>query len=522
MKQNSSTEKSKNRGFTLVELIVVIAILAILSAVGAVAYTGYIEYTKKGLDKKTVGEIMNALQLADYANPGLIKGRIQIFFTKDDGIVIPTDVSGKVTDALEDTFGEGALPNTKPSYDKWGSVKSPNLNLSEFIENVLNDDANLDELIQNYASAVSGGGAASFAGDIDTLWDTVGNLVELSKNAATGGFGAFFKPDDVGHLFEKAIENSTQEDTAKTILEKWTATDTQSGIFEMNGNEAAALVARNYAFASYAMKHPAATKEMKDVLNAYTNTDSLGNNIATQYLTDTANFSGEAWNRIKSDYITTGQARIDAEAFLGIMKVAGSTTVTPNIGESNDDAYLRVFSDHTNELSALLSDPSLLSTLQEPAGGGIKNVNSENGISFAAQKINGVLVFSDFSNPDADPTGGSVGKNTVVDEEDCTEAHNTALTIDFNNKNPVLKDATEINLCSKNSKFKSCTLTIMRDGSVMTSKNINVEVTGAARLAENKITSNGTFTIEATSAGEATLTVTWGTTCTFTCQIKIH
>ena len=64
MKQNSSTEKSKNRGFTLVELIVVIAILAILAAVAYPVYTGYIKKANEAADQVLLGAVNEAFRSA--------------------------------------------------------------------------------------------------------------------------------------------------------------------------------------------------------------------------------------------------------------------------------------------------------------------------------------------------------------------------------------------------------------------------------------------------------------------------
>ena len=64
MKQNSSTEKSKSRGFTLVELIVVIAILAILAAVAYPVYTGYIKKANEAADQVLLGAVNEAFASA--------------------------------------------------------------------------------------------------------------------------------------------------------------------------------------------------------------------------------------------------------------------------------------------------------------------------------------------------------------------------------------------------------------------------------------------------------------------------
>ena len=64
MKQNSSTEKGKNSGFTLVELIVVIAILAILAAVAYPVYTGYIKKAQEAADLALLGAVNEAFRSA--------------------------------------------------------------------------------------------------------------------------------------------------------------------------------------------------------------------------------------------------------------------------------------------------------------------------------------------------------------------------------------------------------------------------------------------------------------------------
>ncbi len=64
MKQNSSTEKGKNSGFTLVELIVVIAILAILAAVAYPVYTGYIKKANEAADQVLLGAVNEAFRSA--------------------------------------------------------------------------------------------------------------------------------------------------------------------------------------------------------------------------------------------------------------------------------------------------------------------------------------------------------------------------------------------------------------------------------------------------------------------------
>lgn len=62
--------KKKNRGFTLIELIVVIGILAILAALAIPAVAGYLENSKARTNVSNAKIIHNAAQAYLAANPG--------------------------------------------------------------------------------------------------------------------------------------------------------------------------------------------------------------------------------------------------------------------------------------------------------------------------------------------------------------------------------------------------------------------------------------------------------------------
>lgn len=62
-------KKNRNRGFTLMELIIVVAIVAILSALISVNLLRYLTKAKKAMDKVTAEEIANAYKLAAVTNP---------------------------------------------------------------------------------------------------------------------------------------------------------------------------------------------------------------------------------------------------------------------------------------------------------------------------------------------------------------------------------------------------------------------------------------------------------------------
>ena len=56
--------KNKERGFSLVELVVVIAIMAVLTAVLAPSLLTYVEKTRMQRDESAMGEVVHATKLA--------------------------------------------------------------------------------------------------------------------------------------------------------------------------------------------------------------------------------------------------------------------------------------------------------------------------------------------------------------------------------------------------------------------------------------------------------------------------
>ena len=75
-------KKKKNKGFTLVELIVVIAILAILVGLLAPQYTKYVEKSRKSADINNLNEIVNAIKVAA-SDPEYNLGSNQLDFSNN-------------------------------------------------------------------------------------------------------------------------------------------------------------------------------------------------------------------------------------------------------------------------------------------------------------------------------------------------------------------------------------------------------------------------------------------------------
>lgn len=56
-------KEKKNKGFTLIELVIVVAILAILVGVLAPQYTKYVEKSRKAADASNMSELVNAFKV---------------------------------------------------------------------------------------------------------------------------------------------------------------------------------------------------------------------------------------------------------------------------------------------------------------------------------------------------------------------------------------------------------------------------------------------------------------------------
>lgn len=102
--------KGKNKGFSLVELIIVIAIMAVL--IGLLAP----QYLKFVMNSRVVADMSNAASLADAVNASIM----------DNKINAETDlpITGKGGDALNNVVGMDVLPVCKVDKDLEWSIES--------------------------------------------------------------------------------------------------------------------------------------------------------------------------------------------------------------------------------------------------------------------------------------------------------------------------------------------------------------------------------------------------------------
>ena len=412
MKRNSSKPKRRygDAGFTLVELVVVIAVLAILAGVGAVAYTGYIEYTNKGLDRQTVGEVMHALELADYANPELFgeNGGAMVILTTN-GVQVAGGLEGSdLKGALEDAFGEGSLSSTKLAYDGW----SGKADMSVFNKINTSTSAGLKAYYDS-------GKTASFANNIDDLWNTVNKMVGLM-----GGTQQHY----VGKMID--VYSGIKESDMESFANRWTNDGGIRGEGTFNGQaEGAAYLAlsaaRNYSFYWFAKDKVAGDASMAKELEDFK--ASIGSDGMT-----IMDFDGEKsdlktgtnstkWAEIFNSYRTT-QAAVDAKAFSAIMDAAAAAAETAGLERNTEDGdhntyyshedLMDMMSDYVGIFDNIITNRVKVDELQELASDVTGNI-----IVINARKENGALVWDDesVSPKEANPRLGNDGASSTVE-----------------------------------------------------------------------------------------------------------
>ncbi len=191
----------KNKGFSLVELIVVIAIMAILVGVAVPVYTSYIEKTQKNKDIQMVDEIKHAIEIAAVGESWyqtMSNGGMAMIVITEGGTTVqgPStqgsgDLSALVSAAMTKTFG--SLESLKLSYDGWkGTLTSTNL---------------ADVVGSTYYNNVP-----TLMGDVQNLTNALDDFVMHNKGdlfSAANGYSDF-----VEKLTGKDIEDCTSQEIA--------------------------------------------------------------------------------------------------------------------------------------------------------------------------------------------------------------------------------------------------------------------------------------------------------------------
>ena len=513
MKRNSSKPKRRygDAGFTLVELVVVIAVLAILAGVGAVAYNGYIDYANKGNDRALVGEIIHALELADYSDSTLFgeDGGAMVVLSKDGIKAAGATVGSDIVGALKDAFGD--LESTTLSYDKWDGAPD----MSVFAS--LGGDNTQIKAFLDYVQDSKNSASASFAEDMEEYWGDFSTLITLLNSGATvPGINISGNEDSIVKLIVDHYKGYSNEQSETFVLD-WKNKSPVKGLPGVALN-----LATKYAFVSYAKRQPSISDDaLKELENHMTDKKYRFNFsydfMSFDWCTD-PDVKTELSN-LASTYATS-QAEADARAYLGLMEAAAAAQ--NNLGDTyTDDDFISALDPYVPMVSNVLSGKTDFEEIKTLVSG-LGSV-----ICITATKENGVLSFS-VSPEDADPRpedsrGSSDGSGK------CTRTHDAALTVTYDKGFTPSKSAIDICTISQNEADHTCVITIQNLGYLEKDKekwSFSTSGTGSidySIAAKSDSTTTTIITVTAKSAGTVTLHFSYTSRSnTYSCDLTIN
>lgn len=209
----------KNKGFSLVELIVVIAIMAILVGVAVPVYSSYIEKTQIAKDKQLVGEVAHALQIGYAANGGESAPAYVILYPNKGA-----EANAAAQALLAEIFPN--LADLKLAYDGWGDATAlsflGSLN-AESANAILGSSfltgSNATELLGEVSSLTNTafGFIGKKLGDSTLLYDNMkgnfgsGDMSDEEFNALCEKYGIATKKNDSGeYIFDYSNDTEFQ------------------------------------------------------------------------------------------------------------------------------------------------------------------------------------------------------------------------------------------------------------------------------------------------------------------------
>ncbi len=174
----------KNKGFSLVELIVVIAIMAILVGVAVPVYTSYIDKAQKEADRQLVSEIKHAIEIANAADP--FEGTVTIVLTNEGFDVVGGDNGALAAEAqrIEGILNTQISGDLKLKYSGWGNGVAATVSMLDVLFT--------GDLEGTMTGLLGNPEKLSFTEQIPELMDEIRNVA----SEVTGLFGGVDTPED--------------------------------------------------------------------------------------------------------------------------------------------------------------------------------------------------------------------------------------------------------------------------------------------------------------------------------------
>lgn len=326
----------KNKGFSLVELIVVIAIMAILVGVAVPVYSSYIEKAQKATDVQLVGEVKHAIEIA-HASQTLTESAYVILSDAAPSFAAGTISTEELETILKATFGDD-LSGLILKYDGWeGSYEGSSFQgnetvlmnkvdtLTGLLGQTLTDNPSLvGSNFTNYMNELG------FSSDDKANYDKVADAAVLYVADGTSKL----TPEQQEQFKQVAMSASSSDNLFSALLNGF------SSIYGSNVMGAAATYALLTSYCQY-----------EDALAGNTNmTDALGTPDASGVTTGSstellaviessvANLEEklEAGNGLNFDKYWAEVVGADAEAFLNVMGTVTSAKgqIVGNLGQS--------------------------------------------------------------------------------------------------------------------------------------------------------------------------------------------